>query len=253
MNRTALFFALAVSCCGQTYENLNSVLWVQTSAEYRAATLGIYRNAEAAMIRALADKTWTAALEQTDPAAELPPAVILDLDETVLDNSALQAEMTAQHTSYTEERWGGWVAQAKAGLVPGAAQFLASAHAHGVAVFYVTNRVCNASKSDDPTVTVLRKYNLPFKSDRLLCKTDTTDKRPRRAYVARGHRVLLLIGDDFNDFMTAGPAMDARLTASVAYDSYWGERWFLIPNPTYGSWERAVGYKVDEKLLKLRK
>ena len=120
-------------------------------------------------------------------------------------------------------------------------------------MFYVTNRVCNASKADDPTVAVLRKYNLPFKSDRLLCKTDTTDKSPRRAYVARGHRVLLIVGDDFNDFLTAGPSVEARLTASVAYDNYWGERWFLIPNPTYGSWERAVGYKVEDKLLKLRK
>ena len=135
--------------------------------------------------------------------------------------------MTEQHTSYTEERWAGWVALAKAGLVPGAAQFLASAHAHGVALFNVTNRCLQCVEADDPTVSVLRKYNLPFKSDRLLCKTDTTDKSPRRAYVARGHRVLLLVGDDFNDFMTSGPTADARLTVSVAYDNYWGERWFL--------------------------
>ena len=83
MIKIVLFLALAAGCYSQTYENLNSVLWVQTSAEYRAATLGIYRNAEAAMVRALADKTWTAALEQTQPAADLPPAVILDLDETL--------------------------------------------------------------------------------------------------------------------------------------------------------------------------
>jgi acid phosphatase len=65
--------------------------------------------------------------------------------------------------------------------------------------------------------------------------------------------VLLLIGDDFNDFVAAGPSAEARAAAAAAYDNYWGERWFLLPNPTYGSWERAVGYKVDEKLLKLRK
>ena len=71
------------------HENLNAVLWVQSAAEYRASALQTYRAAEASMIRALQDKSWTAAIEQRRPVPDLPPAVILDLDETVLDNSSL--------------------------------------------------------------------------------------------------------------------------------------------------------------------
>ncbi|MBC8166069.1 MAG: 5'-nucleotidase, lipoprotein e(P4) family [Bryobacteraceae bacterium] len=236
-----------------SYENLNAVAWVQTSAEYRALASQAYRAAEANLLKALNDRTWTAAIEQTEPFTELPTAVILDLDETVLDNSALQARLTAEHGKYTDEVWKAWVAEARAGLVPGAAGFLAAARAHGVSVFYVTNRVCDPKKPDDPTVAVLKAHYLPLRLDQLLCKTGDSDKSSRRAYVARGHRVLLLIGDDFNDFMTAGQAVEARRSAQLAYERYWGERWFVLPNPTYGSWERATGYKVDEKVRLLRK
>ncbi|MBC7924551.1 MAG: hypothetical protein H7039_02745 [Bryobacteraceae bacterium] len=252
----AICLAITVSCAfaqNTSYENLNAVLWMQTSQEYRAAALGTYRNAEASLMRGLSDRTWTAALEQTQPASELPPAVILDLDETVLDNSALQAQLTASKGTYDEKVWNSWVAKVQAGLVPGAAEFLAQAQAHGVSLFYVTNRVCDAKNPADPTVLVLRKHNLPFHMDRLLCRSDNGDKSPRRAYVGRGHRVILLIGDDYNDFVIADRSLEARSQAVLPYERYWGERWFLLPNPTYGSWERAVGYKVAEKLEKLRK
>src|SRR5689334_1035868 len=69
------------------HENLNAVVWMQTSAEYRASALQTYQAAEVSMMRALNDKNWTAALEQKRPVPDLPPAVILDLDETVFDNS----------------------------------------------------------------------------------------------------------------------------------------------------------------------
>src|SRR4051794_1272744 len=151
-----VLLVLSFGAAGQTstapapaiYENLNAVLWMQTSAEYRATVLQTYRSAEASLLRALADHTWTAALEQTNAFADLPPAVILDLDETVFDNSAFQAQLTAEHGSYTEPGWSAWVANMRAGLVPGAADFLAMAHAHGVALFYVTNRVCDSAKAD---------------------------------------------------------------------------------------------------------
>jgi 5'-nucleotidase (lipoprotein e(P4) family) len=224
------------------HENLNAVLWVQSAAEYRASALQTYRAAEASMIRALEDKSWTAAIEQRRPVADLPAAVILDLDETVLDNSAFQARLAMTGGVYTDEGWQKWVAEKRSGLVPGARDFLLAAHAHGVAPFYVTNRVCDPNKTDDPTVMVLRANYLPFLPERLLCKTDTTDKSPRRNLVAAGNRVLLLIGDDFNDFVSVTrdqASVEGRLMAVDAYARYWGERWFMLPNPTYGSWERV--------------
>src|SRR5689334_7653317 len=86
-----------------TNENLNAVLWMQTAAEYRAVTIQTYRAAEMSMLRALQDKTWTAALEHKRPVPDLPTAVILDLDETVLDNSALQARLAITGQPYTDE------------------------------------------------------------------------------------------------------------------------------------------------------
>jgi 5'-nucleotidase (lipoprotein e(P4) family) len=248
-----LLLAMPVMLAAQnTYEGLNSVMWMQTSSEYRAMTLQTYRAAEGHLLRALADSTWTATLEQTQPSAALPPAVILDLDETVVDNSPLQARLTATHTTFSDEVWRAWVKEVRAGLVPGAAQFLALAQAHGIAIFYVTNRECDPAKSDDPTVALLRRHNLPFSSERLRCKTESSDKSPRRRAIARGHRVIMLIGDDYNDFLTAGSSVEARAAAVAPYERFFGERWFMLPNPTYGSWERAVGYTVKEKLGKLR-
>ena len=135
------------------------------------------------------------------------------------------------------------------------ASFLAHAiscwrqHANGVAPFYVTNRVCDPNKADDPTVVVLRSYHLPFRPERLLCKTDTSDKSARRTLVAAGNRILLLIGDDFNDFATLPRDQSSvadRLSAVDAFQRFWGERWFMLPNPTYGSWgEASCGNRSD--------
>jgi 5'-nucleotidase (lipoprotein e(P4) family) len=246
----------AVGAFAQTHENLNAVVWMQTSAEYRATALQTYRTAEASMLRALADRTWTAAVEQRRAVPELPVAVILDLDETVLDNSAFQAWVTATpDAAFNDQTWGKWVGEKRAGLVPGAREFLLAAHAHGVAPFYVTNRVCDPNKPDDPTVAVLRMHHLPFRPERLLCKTETSDKSARRNLVAAGNRILLLIGDDFNDFLSLPQGQSSvadRSTAVDAFERYWGERWFMLPNPTYGSWERTVGLTVDAKRKALR-
>ena len=258
MIRTCLGLTLlcATAAIAQTHENLNAVLWVQTSAEYRAAALQTYRAAEVNMLRALNDKTWTAAVEQRRPAPELPPAVILDLDETVLDNSPFQAWVAATPgAAFSEQTWAKWVSEKRAGLVPGAREFLLAAHAHSVAPFYISNRVCDPNKADDPTVAVLRAHHLPFRPERLLCRTETGDKSPRRTLVAAGNRILLLIGDDFNDFLSLpqGQASVAdRTTAVDGFQRYWGERWFMLPNPTYGSWERTVGLTVDAKRKALR-
>lgn len=253
--RTLLAQASATAKASTSHENLNAVVWMQTSAEYRASALQTYRAAEASMMRALKDKNWTAAVEQKRPVPELPPAVILDLDETVFDNSAFQAKLAMTGSTFTPETWNAWVAEKRAGLVPGAREFLLAAHANGVIPFYVTNRVCDANKADDPTVVLLKAHLLPFRPERLLCKTDTPDKSPRRNLVAAGNRVLLLIGDDINDFITPPVyegSVDARFAAVDAYDRYWGERWFMLPNPTYGSWEAAVGRSLGSKWRALR-
>src|SRR6187401_1865157 len=70
------------SSTSAAHENLNAVLWVQTALEYEASALQAYRLAALQLDAALADPSWTAATEQKGDASKLPPAVILDIDET---------------------------------------------------------------------------------------------------------------------------------------------------------------------------
>jgi acid phosphatase len=242
-----------------TYENLNAILWMQTSVEYKASTAQTYRLAQGALVEGLRDPHWTAALEQNGGFENLPPAVILDLDETVLDNSVFEARMTILGESYSEKAWTKWVAERNAGLVPGAMEFLQFAHAHGVAPIYITNRVCDPTKEDDPTVQLLRNLHLPLDlaEDRLFCDDHNHgDKTERRKRCAAKFRILLLFGDQLGDFLqipSNSADLEGREKLFEAHQNLWGERWFQLPNPTYGSWEGAVGYTVADKLKHLRK
>jgi 5'-nucleotidase (lipoprotein e(P4) family) len=242
-----------------TYENLNAVLWVQTSVEYQASVMQTYHLAESSLLRGLQDQHWTAALEQDGNFEALPPAVILDLDETVLDNSGLEARFVATGEHYSDQTWTKWVNEQRAGLVPGAMHFLQFAHSHGVAPIYITNRTCDVSNTDDPTIRVLRRLQVPLNpvQDRLLCAQDKddTDKTTRRARCATKYRILLLFGDQLGDFLHIPKELsdiEGRQKLFAAHEALWGERWFQLPNPMYGSWEGAVGYALKEKLSKLR-
>jgi acid phosphatase len=254
--RALVVIASAALLWSQPHENLNAVLWMQSAAEYQAAARQAYRAAEISLERALKDPSWTAALEQAPDATgaydKLPPAVILDLDETVLDNSPYQARLTARGGAFTDESWQAWVAETSAGIVPGARDFLSFAHGRGVRVYYISNRVCDSSRPDDPTVRALRSHSLPLAPGNLLCRTGSGDKSARRKQAARMARIMIIIGDDLNDFVSPGrtPAERSELVRDLG--RYWGERWFMLPNPAYGSWERAVGTSLDAKRKALR-
>jgi len=232
--------------------SMNATLWMQTSAEYAASTMQTYRSAGYALSAALADPNWTAAYEQTGDFRALPPAVILDLDETVLDNSSFQARVSRSDFVFSEDRWDAWVNEAKANAIPGAVAFLHSAVLKGVAPVYITNRLCKSDDPEDPTVKVLKRLRIPYSPTRLLCKTSTSNKTERRKAVAASYRILLLIGDDFNDFTAAPATVSERAELVKFHEAMWGSKWFVLPNPTYGSWERAIGSDLRKKWEALR-
>lgn len=258
MQRFALFSivaflpVLAQPVAPHPDQNLNGTLWMQTSAEYAALTTQAYRAAGLALTAALADLNWTAAYEQTNDFRTLPPAIILDLDETVLDNSPQQVALIRSGKPFTEEGFVEWVKAARAGAIPGAVAFLHAAQLKGVAPHYITNRTCNPTDADDPTVKVLKNLRIPYTPDRLLCKTTTSNKTDRRKTVAEKYRILLLIGDDFNDFTAVPDNVDERANLQKFYEPMWGAKWFVMPNPTYGSWERSVGFDLKKKWDALR-
>ncbi len=233
----------------KTYENVDAVLWTQTSAEYQASTRQVYVAARAALDRALATPRWVAALEANYIGAQpLPPAVILDLDETVLDNSAYRAQLAKAGQRFTEETWKKWVMESRAGLVPGAREFLLYARMRGVTIYYITNRECSGDASD-PTRKNIQALGVP---GALICRTGTSDKSPRRSEVAGMYRVLLLIGDDLNDFVTAATTPEARQKQMEQYGALFGDRWFILPNAMYGSWDRFYGDDLAKKLAALK-
>jgi 5'-nucleotidase (lipoprotein e(P4) family) len=223
-------------------ESLNSVLWVQTSVEHDAAYLQAFRIARLMLDRARAERTWTAAIEQTASYERLPPAIILDIDETILDNSPEEAQKV--RSGSTTSLWKDWVRKERSTALPGALEFTQYADSHDVTVFYVTNR----DAQDKPaTRRNLAQLGFPLNThiDPILCRGEKpdwgSDKGSRRAAIAAHYRVLLLVGDDLNDFLSGvhtGP--DERRRQVAAYADRWGERWIMLPNPMYGSWEAAL-------------
>ncbi|HBP17651.1 MAG TPA: hypothetical protein DEA08_07650 [Planctomycetes bacterium] len=243
-----------------SHELLNATLWVQASAEYRGLCHQAYGQATRQLEVALRNPGWTAELEQSKtPApelAKLPPAVILDVDETVLDNSYYEARLILSGGTYGSKTWGAWCKEERATPVPGALDFCRAAHAAGVTVFYVTNR---AAELAEATRNNLRKQGFPLREgvEVVRAKTDTSDKQPRRDAIAKEYRILLLIGDNGSDFAKPLLAESNAETQRYADEraGWWGERWILLPNPMYGHWEaNAVQRKWGEEndLLRLQ-
>ncbi len=234
------------------HEGLNGVLWMQTAAEYWALASAAYRNAQITLEASLRDTSWTASLEQGSGYESRPGAVILDLDETILDNSPFQAQLVLERTVYQTANWEAWVSEMAAGLVPGSKDFVAFAEGKGIRTFYVTNRT---AAEQDRTLKNLAALGIPASDATVLCVGEngwTSDKAVRRAEIAKTHRILLLIGDDMNDFVSTANLSPLQRTAlAQTHASFWGRGWVLLPNPLYGSWERALypGLTEDSEIL----
>lgn len=235
--------AAASPQCNPGHALANSVLWVQFAAEYRASALQTYNAARRQLDVALDDRSFAGAEEETGNDPSQPPAVILDLDETTLDNSPVEARFMRAGMTYDRTIWRQWVSESAAAAVPGAREFLAYAQSRGVKPFYITNR--DFDPEHPGTRRNLEKLGFPLTADNLLMRGGRpewkSDKSGRRAHVAATHRVLLVIGDDLNDFTNARDKSQAERDAIIARtESWWGTRWFMLPNPMYGSWQRAA-------------
>jgi 5'-nucleotidase (lipoprotein e(P4) family) len=239
----------ATSPCSAGHTLINASLWVQSAAEYDATALQTYANARRMLDAALADPAWSAMPGQ-NATAEMPPAIILDLDETVLDNVRFEARMVRAGQTYNGDDWLTWVKESAAGTVPGAREFLDYARSRGVTPFYITGR---KAVEEAATLRNLQQLGLPLSpaEDTLLVRGerpewDSGDKGPRREYVATRYRVLLLVGDDLNDFVNAREKSQAeREEIMRTTAANWGTKWFMLANPMYGSWEDAAAAGKD--------
>ena len=230
-------------------DNLNAVAWSQTAIEHDLIYLQTYRDAQARLLAALHDKHWDALGkgDRTMPLKGLKPAVILDIDETVLDNSPFAARMVQGNHEYNEAEWAAWCREESARALPGAVEFTRFAAKHGIAVIYISNR---ARDLDQATLANLRKAGLPVSGPQSFlglgtvvdgCEQAGSEKGCRRQLVAQHHRVLMQFGDQIGDFVDVlANTADGRRKAVADYLPWIGTRWFVLPNPTYGSWEPAL-------------
>ena len=248
-----------------------AALWIRTSAEFRSSAEGIYRSALQGLQQGLNDATWSAEPTQKGDFSRLPPAVVMDIDDTALDNSAPQARMllaTACPGDF-DVLWDAWVAERAAPAVPGAAEFIRAARElkdpqdRPVRVFLITNRACgarpgvaSACPQQDDTLANLRALGLDTSTlnDDLMLKGErpewVSEKLSRRQLVARDYRIVLNVGDDLADFIpdVRQQSLAEREQARCRHHDWWGARWFVIPNPMYGSWQRALGPDLDAAL-----
>ncbi len=236
----------------EAHEDLDALLWMQTSAEYRAITRQTFLLAEMNLGRALVDPSWTASVDQQrqmDRKAEavktLPPAVIMDVDETVLDNTAYQTQLIQTQSEFDPVTWNQFVEEEKSIAIPGAVHFVEACRDAQVTVLFVTNRefsVEPATRRNLIKVGLMKAEDPDWIFSKNERKTWTSNKQSRRAHLASQYRILMILGDDLNDFVPQGdrPTASQRQKLADRYTDRWGHRWFMLPNPNYGGWERAL-------------
>ncbi len=233
----------------------NGTLWSRTSAEYEALCRAVYVQASGA----LALDTGTGG----EACSARPRAVVMDLDETVLDNSLFNVwiERDGVAPAAVGSHWDYWVRHhdGTTRLVPGALAFIEGARAAGVTPVFISNR---DETTRAETIATLRRLGViapdatdAALADTLLLKTRTSGKDERRARAAERFCVIALVGDNLADFASAyergrpGTGADRRALAAGPDAGRWGVRWFVLPNPMYGDWR---GKLTEEEIAAIR-
>lgn len=213
------------------------LLWMRTSAEYRALAYQGYNVAMNTVKMAVADPSHQGK----------PLAIVLDADETVVDNTKLMGESIANGNGRFDAPW--WrqaVHQGKSQAMPGAVDFLNEVHKQGVEIFYVSNRY--APVNLDVTIQNFKELGFPsVDKDHVLLFEKDSDKQPRFDVIAKKYNVVVYMGDNAGDFPigTKGKTLEERNSIIDAHKQDFGTTFVVFPNPAYGSWVSALakGYQ----------
>jgi 5'-nucleotidase (lipoprotein e(P4) family) len=230
------------------------LFWVKHAAEYAAVSRQVYVTATRALPGFIADESWTALRGQTG-AEDLPTAVILDIDETVINNVDFQINYERPFDNYKLEFWD---REHTAQPVPGVVEFVAAARKAGVTVFFLTNRPCEQYEGEDEVcpqkqtvIKGLRDLGIQTEPGFVSLADEQPDwkreKLVRRQLIGESYRVIMVIGDDLGDFVPCArkkvvapctePGTRASRDAALdKYAEYWGYGWYILPNPMHGSW-----------------
>jgi len=214
-----------------------AIAWQQHSGEYRALSFQAYNFARLSLNDQLG--------RATDGKSN---CVVVDIDETVLDNSAFQGYELKKGVSFDVTDWVGWTSKGAADTVPGALSFLKYAQSKEVETFYLTNRDQADYKG---TLSNLQRLGFPFADEaHLIVKTTTSDKEPRRQKVLEKYNILLLCGDNLSDFSNVFYREGKNTQEEVdRLQAEFGTHFIVLPNPMYGDWEKLLykGGQLNEK------
>jgi acid phosphatase len=234
---------------------LLATLWYQRSQESRANMAAQFELAKLRLDQALKDRQWTAAPEeQKTNFMRKPPAVILDIDETVLDNTPFVGWLIEHDAYYNKEVWPDWerwILAAKAKALAGALDFVNYARSKKVKLFYISNRVASQEEATRKNLQA-EGFSIDEHEDTILLKHErpewSSKKGIRRQVVAEKYRIVLLLGNDLEDFVdNARSDLQERDQLFETYRSFWGRQWIVLPCPVYGSWDEAA-YGFDYSL-----
>lgn len=209
--------------------------WTQSSAEFKALTVSIYN-----MSKIILDMH----LHLAKP-SDKPKAVILDLDETVLDNSPYQAMTVERQTGYPNG-WFDWVDAAQAKAIPGALDFLHYADSKGVKIFYLSNRKISKDRlvpGMQNTLKNLRALGAPqAEESQMYLRSGSSSKEERRQAIMADHEVVMIFGDNLNDHSDdfKGKSISERKAAVDKHNDKFGVSFIVLPNTMYGEWEGAI-------------
>lgn len=249
----AVIFIGILTACSTQIEKQNEVnnesllmatLYQQKSAEVEALCFQAYNIAELRLNKILENNPY-----------EKPLAIVVDVDETVLDNSPFEAKSILENTDYPTY-WKEWMEAASAKALPGAVDFLTYASTKGVETFYITNRKVQFQKE---TMKNLQEKGFPHVDDaHLLLRKGESSKEARRQKVLETHEIVILMGDNLNDFtdLFEANSIEERHKNVENLKAEFGKKFIVLPNATYGAWVDALldyeNLPKEEKLKKLK-
>lgn len=214
-----------------------AILYQQKAAEYRALAYQAF-NLARWQLDADLDKKNVKKLPKEQ--RKSPRAIIVDIDETVLDNSPANAAGAKNDIPFNTKDWYAWGEMRKAKPIPGAVDFLNYAVSKGVTVFYVSNR---DEVQKQATIDNLKSVGFPdVSTDNVQLRQTASTKEPRRLGVAATYRIVMLMGDNLDDFSDAfeRKSLSDRFAATDNARELWGKRFIVLPNAMYGTWESAI-------------
>ncbi len=233
-NIVVLHFIFISCTTNKNIEKIYATAYMQNAAEVTAIHLQVFNSARAELIRLISEK-------------KLPknPVIIVDVDETVLNNTPYEAKNILKNESYPKG-WEKWVSLARAEKIMGSVNFIKFAQSKGVKTFYITNRREVGRKA---TLKNLINLGFPVSDKFLIMRTDQHSKTKRRELVKKKHNPIMYFGDNLSDFSDEFNQKKGVKRADIVlkYKDLFGKKFFILPNPMYGDW---INYKNLKNSLK---